>query len=78
MFPNNVVHDGNRNAGQPVPAGFLDNGDLGPVFHVRKDQYNGLGLLMNIVGFLAIVVFVPGGLFLGKDGVRQCRSIEGS
>jgi hypothetical protein len=75
---NDIVHHGDGHIGESVPSGLLANIELRPVVQISKNQHDGFGLPVDLIGLLAIFILTPGGVFLGKDSLDQCGAVDRS
>jgi hypothetical protein len=69
MLPDDFVHQRHCHIGESIPAGLFAYINLWPILHVGENQHNGFGLPVDIIGLLAVDILMPGGFFLGQDGL---------
>ena len=76
MFPDDVVHQRQRDLGQPRPARLLLDDHFRPAFEVDEQDDDRLGRVMDLEFLLAVLVFFPGLVFLGEDGFAQRFAVD--
>ena len=75
MVSDNPVHDRYREFLQSFPAGLLANFGVRPIGAIGEYHHNRLRFEMHIVRLLAILVFMPGSIFLRENQFAQGRDV---
>ena len=71
-----VMHDRQGCVRQPPPTGLLLDHQFRPGLIVGEHQNQGLGGLVNLIGFLPMFLLPPRGFLLGQNGARQRSAID--